>query len=95
MPDERPARPAGAQRRIIERPRLADTLESASMSQRMAQIYGARGIETAEQLDLTLGSLLRPAQLDGAQQAANMIADSVMAAHHRPPKWPRLTRSPA
>ena len=83
MPDGRTAGPAGAQRRIIERPRLgAEAALANAVSQRMAQIYSARGIESVDELDLTLGSLLLPTQLDGAARAAQLLADAVMAGRH-------------
>jgi single-stranded-DNA-specific exonuclease len=84
MPDERSAAPAGAPRRIIERPRLsrAEVALGRSLSPRMAQIYGSRGIESPDQLDLTLSALLLPIELDGAARAAQLLADAVTAGHH-------------
>ncbi len=83
MPDVRSAVAVGAQRRIIERPALGGEPELAkSLSPRMARIYSARGIESAEELDLTLASLLLPRALDGAEQAARLLADAVTAGKH-------------
>ncbi len=83
MPEDRSAEVAGAQRRIIERPRpdATDSLDAA-LTPRMTQIYRARGIESAQDLDLTLPSLLRPTQLDGAAHAAQLIADAVTGGRH-------------
>jgi single-stranded-DNA-specific exonuclease len=83
MPEDRSAAPAGALRRIIERPRPGgENALSAAVLPRMAQIYRARGVESVEELDLTLPCLLRPSQLDGAAHAAKLIADAVMAGRH-------------
>jgi single-stranded-DNA-specific exonuclease len=85
MPDRPTAGvpPGGPTRRIIERPRLGtEALLGRSLSPRMARIYSARGIESIEQLDLTLGALLGPRQLDGAVRAAQLIADAVMNGRH-------------
>ena len=48
----------------------------------MARIYSARGIESIDQLDLTLGALLLPRALDGAAHAAGLLADAVTAGRH-------------
>jgi single-stranded-DNA-specific exonuclease len=83
MPDDRSAAPAGALRRIVERPRPGgENALSAAVLPRMAQIYRARGVESVEELDLTLPCLLRPSQLDGAAHAAKLIADAVTAGRH-------------
>lgn len=83
MPDVRPATAAGTQRRIVERPALGgEAALSKSLSPRMARIYSARGIESADELDLTLESLLRPGALDGASEAAYLLADAVTAGKH-------------
>ena len=48
----------------------------------MARIYSARGIKSMDQLDLTLGALLLPRELDGAAHAAGLLADAVTAGRH-------------
>jgi single-stranded-DNA-specific exonuclease len=83
MPESRPAAAAGAQRRIVERPAPEIGSElSKSLSPRMAKIYSARGIDSMNQLDLTLGALLLPRELDGAAHAAVLLADAVSAGRH-------------
>ncbi len=83
MPESRPAAAAGAQRRIVERPAPEIGSElSKSLSPRMAKIYSARGIGSMNQLDLTLGALLLPRELDGAVHAAGLLADAVTAGRH-------------
>ena len=60
-------------RRIVERPRASNESDlGKSLSGRMARIYGSRGIESVEQLDLSLGRMLQPASLDGAAAAAEL-----------------------
>ncbi len=70
-------------RRIVERPRGdAEAQLAKSMSPRMARIYGARGIVSIDELDLSLGSLLLPTALDGAADAARLLADAVIEGRH-------------
>ncbi len=70
-------------RRIIQRPRCgAEATLGKSLVPRMAQIYSARGIESIEQLDLGLDALLLPTHLDGADRAAELLADAVTAGRH-------------
>jgi single-stranded-DNA-specific exonuclease len=82
MPEARPAA-AGAPRRIVERTALENVMElSRSLSPRMARIYSARGIKSMDELDLTLGALLLPRDLDGAAHAAGLLADAITAGRH-------------
>jgi len=83
MPESGAAAGAKSARRIVERPRSANEPDlSKSVSARMARIYGARGIESIEQLDLSLGRMLLPATLAGAAAAAELLADAVVDGRH-------------
>jgi single-stranded-DNA-specific exonuclease len=85
MPEPGAATPARTKpaRRIVERPRASNDSDlRKSFSGRMARIYSARGIESIEQLDLSLGRMLQPASLDGAAAAAELLADAVADARH-------------
>ncbi|MBI5860748.1 MAG: single-stranded-DNA-specific exonuclease RecJ [Rhodocyclales bacterium] len=60
-------------------PRAAWTLEQAGVHPLLARLYAARGIRSADELDTTLGKLLPPDRLKGAQQAAQLLADCIAA----------------
>lgn len=71
------------QRRIVERTQVAVTGDLGdNLSQRMQQLYRARGIASVDELDLSLPRMLPPATLDGAAEAAQLLADAVMQARH-------------
>ena len=55
------------------------TLPSEQLHPLLARIYSARGIATAEELDLGLGSLLPPSLLHNAESAASLLADAIAA----------------
>ncbi|SDM64716.1 exonuclease RecJ [Oryzisolibacter propanilivorax] len=66
--------------KIIERdipPRTAWALEQAGVHPLLARLYAARGVRSKEELDDGLAHLLRPQQLRGAQQAAQVLADAM------------------
>jgi single-stranded-DNA-specific exonuclease len=72
-----------ATRRIVERPRSANESDlGKSLSGRMARIYSARGIDSIDQLDLSLGRMLLPSTLDGATGAAQLLANAVIDGRH-------------
>jgi single-stranded-DNA-specific exonuclease len=60
-------------------PRSAWTLQQAGVHPLLAQLYAARGVNSADELDDGLGRLLPPAGLLGATQAAMLLADSMAA----------------
>lgn len=60
-------------------PRSVWALQQAGIHPLLAQLYAARGVSSADELDDGLGRLLSPASLRGAQEAANLLAE-VMAA---------------
>ena len=58
-------------------PRTAWSLEQAGVSPLLARLFAARGITTAEQLDDSLALLLPPTALQGAADAARLLADAM------------------
>lgn len=60
-------------------PRSVWALQQAGIHPLLAQLYAARGVSSADELDDGLGRLLSPASLRGAQEAAKLLAE-VMAA---------------
>ena len=60
-------------------PRLQWQLEQQGLHPLLARIYAARGIQTRRELDYQLKSLLPPAQLTNAQEAAVLLADALEA----------------
>jgi len=60
-------------------PRSVWALQQAGIHPLLAQLYAARGVHSADELDDGLGRLLPPSLLHGAQEAAQLLAD-VMAA---------------
>ncbi len=60
-------------------PRLQWQLEQQGLHPLLARIYAARGIQTRGELDYELKSLLPPAQLTNAQEAAVLLADALEA----------------
>jgi single-stranded-DNA-specific exonuclease len=60
-------------------PRAAWALEQAGVHPLLARLYAARGVQSQDELDEALGRLLPPATLKGAQQAAQLLADAIVA----------------
>ena len=62
-------------------PRSVWALQQAGIHPLLAQLYAARGVHTAEELDDGLARLLPPASLLGAREAARLLADAIAADH--------------
>ena len=65
---------------IVERPidhAARDRLVAAGMDPRLARIYAARGVGTAEDLATKLAALIAPAKLDRVEEAARHLADAI------------------
>jgi single-stranded-DNA-specific exonuclease len=60
-------------------PRAAWALEQAGIHPLLARLYAARGVLGKEELDNGLGRLLAPASLQGASEAAVLLADAIAA----------------
>ena len=60
-------------------PRSVWALQQAGIHPLLAQLYAARGVHAAEELDDGLARLLPPASLLGAPQAARLLADAIAA----------------
>ena len=58
-------------------PRAAWALEQAGVHPLLAQLFAARGVTGADELDDALARLLPPAGLLGVQQAAALLADAI------------------
>ena len=58
-------------------PRAAWALEQAGVHPLLAQLYAARGVSSAAELDDGLARLLPPAGLHGIQTAAALLADAI------------------
>lgn len=68
--------------RLIERdvpPRARWALEQSGIHPLLAQLYAARGVTQPAELDDTLGQLIPPTELQGAMQAARLLADAIAA----------------
>ncbi|MGB4672769.1 MAG: single-stranded-DNA-specific exonuclease RecJ [Azovibrio sp.] len=68
--------------RLIRRPvpsKLQWQLENEGLSPLLARLYAARGVQNASDLDYELKSLLPPATLMGAREAAILLADALEA----------------
>ncbi len=63
-------------------PRAAWVLQQAGVHPLLAQLYAARGVRTADELDEGLARLLSPNTLLGAKQAAVLLADAIAANQH-------------
>ena len=63
-------------------PRAVWALQQAGVHPLLAQLYAARGVRTADELDEGLGRLLSPTTLLGARQAAVLLADAISAGKH-------------
>jgi single-stranded-DNA-specific exonuclease len=66
-----------AVRAVPQRARLM--LEQAGVHPLLARLYAARGIASAEELDIQLAGLLPPDRMKGIDAAAAQLADAVMA----------------
>ena len=58
-------------------PRAAWALQQAGVHPLLAQLYAARGVRSADELDEGLARLLQPSTLLGAKQAAVLLADAM------------------
>ena len=58
-------------------PRAAWSLEQAGIHPLLAQLYAARGVQSADELDDALAKLLQPVTLLGADRAAVLLADAI------------------
>jgi single-stranded-DNA-specific exonuclease len=63
-------------------PRTIWSLEQAGVHPLLAQLFAARGVRDAGELDENLGKLLPPTTLKGAVEAANFLADAIAAQKH-------------
>ena len=60
-------------------PRSVWALQQAGIHPLLAQLYAARGVNAADELDDGLARLLPPVSLHGVQQAAQLLADAMAA----------------
>ena len=60
-------------------PRSVWALQQAGIHPLLAQLYAARGVHAAEELDDGLARLLPPESLLGAREAARLLADAIAA----------------
>lgn len=60
-------------------PRSVWALEQAGVHPLLAQLYAARGVVSADELDDGLARLLPPASMKGTAQAASLLADAIAA----------------
>jgi single-stranded-DNA-specific exonuclease len=60
-------------------PRSVWALEQAGVHPLLAQLYAARGVRSADELDDGLARLLPPSGMKGTQQAAVLLADAIAA----------------
>ncbi len=63
-------------------PRAAWALQQAGVHPLLAQLYAARGVRTADELDEGLVRLLSPTTLLGAKEAAVLLADAIGKNQH-------------
>ncbi len=63
-------------------PRAAWALQQAGVHPLLAQLYAARGVQAADELDEGLARLLSPSTLMGASQAAQLLANAIAADQH-------------
>ena len=54
-------------------------LEQGGIHPLLARLYAARGIKSADELDTSLAKLIPPAQMKGAIEAGQLLADSIAA----------------
>jgi single-stranded-DNA-specific exonuclease len=60
-------------------PRAAWTLEQGGLHPLLARLFAARGITRTDELDESLGRLIPPTEMKGAEQAAQALADAMSA----------------
>jgi len=60
-------------------PAICERLAYAGVHPLLARLYAARGISKASDLDCALATLLAPATLKGAEDAARLLADAIAA----------------
>jgi single-stranded-DNA-specific exonuclease len=60
-------------------PRTAWSLEQAGVHPLLARFFAARGVKSADELEDSLATLLPPASLRGAAEAAELLADAIGA----------------
>ena len=60
-------------------PRSVWALEQAGIHPLLAQLYAARGVLSADELDDGLAKLLAPATMKGCDKAAALLADAIAA----------------
>jgi len=60
-------------------PRSVWTLEQAGVHPLLAQLYAARGVQSAQELDDGLARLIPPANMLGTAAAATLLADAIAA----------------
>ena len=60
-------------------PRTAWSLEQAGVHPLLARLFAARGVKGVDELEDSLATLLPPASLHGAAQAAELLADAIGA----------------
>jgi single-stranded-DNA-specific exonuclease len=58
-------------------PRAQHRLQEAGTHPLLAQLFAARGVKEADELELALPHLLPPKQLKGAEDAARVLADAI------------------
>ncbi|MDY0329956.1 MAG: single-stranded-DNA-specific exonuclease RecJ [Thiomonas sp.] len=58
-------------------PRAQHRLQEAGTHPLLAQLFAARGVKEADELELALPHLLPPSQLKGAEDAARTLADAI------------------
>ncbi|MBC7649226.1 MAG: single-stranded-DNA-specific exonuclease RecJ [Vitreoscilla sp.] len=63
-------------------PRAVWALQQAGVHPLLAQLYAARGVRTADELDEGLARLLSPTTLLGAKEAAVLLASAIAAGKH-------------
>jgi len=63
-------------------PRAVWALQQAGVHPLLAQLYAARGVRTADELDEGLARLLSPTTLLGAKEAAVLLANAIAAGKH-------------
>ena len=63
-------------------PRSVWALEQAGIHPLLAQLYAARGVQSAEELDDGLALLIPPSALKGTQAAAVLLANAIAANQH-------------
>ncbi len=63
-------------------PRAVWALQQAGVHPLLAQLYAARGVRTADELDEGLARLLSPTTLMGAKEGAVLLADAIAANQH-------------